>query len=54
MLSCRLQVAEALHRRAHQKAIAFTDDALDIVLLDVGVADDHVVLLAGIDHAAAA
>src|SRR5262245_25863549 len=38
------------HRRGHQKAIALAEDALDIVGIDVGVADDHVVLLAGVDH----
>ena len=47
----RFVVAVALHRRAHQEAIAFLDDALDIVLLDMRMADDDIVLLAGVDHA---
>src|SRR5262249_1243618 len=38
------------HRRGHQKAIALAEDALDVVGIDVGVADDHVVPLAGVDH----
>jgi hypothetical protein len=41
----------AWHRRHHQEAIAFLDDALDIAALDMRVADHDVVLLAGVDHA---
>src|SRR5579862_3320718 len=47
----RGQVAKTLHRRAHQEAIAFLDDALDIALLDVGMTDHDIVLLAGVDDA---
>src|SRR5579859_6242800 len=46
VLPCRFQVAVALHRRAHQEAIAFADDALDVALLDMRVADHDIVLLA--------
>src|SRR5690348_16822039 len=41
------EVAVALHRRAHQEAVAFLDDALGVAGLDVRMADHHVVLLAG-------
>src|ERR1700733_13449619 len=41
----------ALYRRAHQEAIAFLDDTLDVALLDMRMPDDDIVLLAGIDHA---
>src|SRR5580704_10929847 len=47
----RGQMAKTLHRRAHQEAVAFLDDALDIALLDVRVADDDIMLLAGVDDA---
>src|SRR5262249_6651220 len=51
MLPRRFEMAVTLHRRAHQEAIAFADDALDIALLDMRMADDHIMLLAGVDHA---
>ena len=38
-------MAEILHRRAHQEAVAFLDDALDIALLDVRMADHDVCFL---------
>src|SRR6202167_3171223 len=41
----------ALHRRAHQEAIAFLDDTLDVALLDMRVTNNDSVLLAGVDHA---
>src|SRR3984885_7644153 len=51
MLPGRLKVPVALHRRAHQEAIAFADHALGIALLDMRMADHDIVLLAGVDHA---
>src|SRR5271169_5264911 len=51
MFPRRFQVAETLHRRAHEEAVAFLDDALGIALLDVRVANDDIVLLAGVDDA---
>src|ERR1700757_1802470 len=51
MLPCCFEMAVALYRRAHQEAIAFADDALDIALLDMRMADDDIMLLAGVDHA---
>src|SRR5580704_18244074 len=44
-------MAVALHRRAHQEAIAFLDDTLDIALLDMRMADHDIVLLASVDDA---
>src|SRR6266540_3529950 len=41
----------AAHRRRHQEAVAFAENALDIVCVDVRMPDRHVVRLAGIDHA---
>ncbi len=46
LVECRV----AAHWSGHQEAIALAEDALDIVGIDVGMADDDVVLLAGIDH----
>ena len=34
------------NRRGHQEAVAFAEDALDIVGIDVRVSDDDIVLLA--------
>src|SRR5262245_66148221 len=45
-----VQGGVAAYRRGHQKAIALAPDALDVVGIDVGMADDHVVLLAGVHH----
>src|ERR1700749_2051040 len=50
-LLCRSEVPVALGRRHHQEAVALLDDALDVAGLHVRMADDHVVLLAGLDHA---
>src|SRR5262245_66620678 len=41
----------AAHRRRHQEPIALVEDAFHVVAVDMRVADRHVVLLAGIDHA---
>src|SRR5262245_32218130 len=41
----------AAHRRRHQEPIALGKDALHVVAVDMRVADRHVVLLAGVDHA---
>src|SRR5262245_11787722 len=41
----------ATHRRRHQEPVALVEDALDVVAVDMRVADRHVVLLAGVDHA---
>src|SRR5208282_532840 len=51
MLPRRFEVAETLHRRAHQQAVAFLDDALGVALLDMRVTDHDVVFLAGVDDA---
>src|SRR5436190_20746443 len=48
---CLLQVIIALHRRHHQEAVALRHDALAIAGLDMRVANDDVVLLAGVDDA---
>src|SRR5215510_14966673 len=40
----------AAHGGGHQEAIAFAEDALHVVGVDMGMADDHIVLLAGVDH----
>jgi len=37
------------HGRAHQEAVTFLDDTLAIAGFDVRVADDDVVLFAGVD-----
>src|SRR5262245_6261538 len=44
-----IEMSVAAHRCAHQEAIAFLDDALDIVRFHMRVADDDVGLLTGID-----
>src|SRR6476469_10343285 len=46
-----LQMIVALHWRHHQEAVAFRDDALAIAGFHVRVADDDIVLLAGVDDA---
>src|SRR5579863_9573752 len=51
LLLRRREVPVALHGRAHQEAVAFLDDALDIALFDVGMADHDIVPLAGVDDA---
>src|SRR5215471_21313559 len=44
-----VEAAVTAHRRAHQEAVAFLDDPLDIIRLHVRVADDDIGLLASID-----
>src|SRR5687767_1578521 len=46
-----VEMAEAAYRGAHQEAIAFLDDALAIAGLDMRMADDDVMLLAGVHDA---
>src|SRR5262249_7824421 len=40
----------AAHRRTHQEAVALLDDAFAIAGFDMRMADDDVVLPAGLDH----
>src|SRR6185503_520595 len=50
--SARLvEMAVAARRRAHQEAIALLQDALAVAGLDMRMADDDIVFLAGLDHA---
>src|SRR4051794_2063401 len=44
-------MAIAARRRAHQEAVAFGEDALAVAGLDMRMADDNVMLLAGVNHA---
>ena len=41
-----VELGEAARRRAHQEPVAFTDDALHVVVLDMRVADDDAMLFA--------
>src|SRR6185312_17309220 len=47
-----VEMAVAAHRRAHQEAVAFLDDALAVARLDMRMTDDDVRGLASIDHLA--
>src|SRR5436853_3951160 len=40
----------AAHRRRHEKTVALVENPLDVRRVDVGMADRHVVLLAGLHH----
>src|SRR5262249_32878134 len=50
-LAALVEPAEALHRGAHQEAVAFLQKAFSVVGIDVRMPDRHLVLLAGLDHA---
>src|SRR5262249_40879736 len=49
-LQTLLERRVAAHRRRHQETITFSENALDVVGVDVRMADRHVVLLAGLHH----